>query len=237
VLAGGDGTMTRAVDALAHGATVLGVVPAGTGNSFAQSLGIPPHDLDAALDVIAGGRVATIDLGVVNDTYFANFATVGISSRIADATQHRWKALFGLAGYAIGAVRPLLRHRGFEATLRWKGGKLRLRTQDIIVANGRYFGFTPVSEEASLVSGRLTLYTTDDASTLGALRTYLAFGLDAQTKLPGAHVVNAERIVVRAHPKQGINVDGAPLGKTPARFAVARRALRVFVPSGGVPRG
>jgi YegS/Rv2252/BmrU family lipid kinase len=237
VVAGGDGTMTRTVDVLAHRETILGVIPAGTGNSFAQSLGIPIDDLDAALDVIAGGTVARIDLGVVNGTHFANFATVGLSSQIADRTPHRWKSLFGSLAYGLAAAVPLLRHRGFHAAIRWDEGKLALQTQDVIVANGRFFGPAAVTPEASLVDRRLALYTTANASTLGALRTYVALGMDVHVKLSDAHVVNARTITVRARPKQCINIDGAILGSTPARFSVAPRALRVFVPAGGVRRG
>lgn len=237
VVGGGDGTLTRAVGALAHRSTILGVLPLGTGNSFARSLRVPVNDLDAALDVVAAGRIATIDVGVVNGTYFANFATIGVSTSIAAATTHGAKALFGMAGYVLAALRPLLRHRGFHASIRWDGGELALHTQDIILANGRDYGGTPITPDATLDDGKLTLYTTENDSTLGVLRTYLAIGIGAQTKLADAHVVNADRFEIHAKPKQCINIDGHVLGCTPARFHIARRALRVFVPGGGIARG
>lgn len=236
LVGGGDGTMTHAVNALTHRQTILGVLPMGTGNSFAQSLGLSPHDLDAALDTIAAGHVATVDVGVVNGTYFANFATIGLSSEIAGRTPHTWKGVFGVAAYALAAAVPLLRHRGFRAKIRWDGGRLAIRTQDIIVASGRFFGKTPLTPEASLMSGKLSLFTTEDASTLGALRTYLAIGINHQTTLSDAHVVNAEAIDVRTNAKQWISIDGSLLERTPARFRVAHAALRVFIPRSGVPR-
>jgi diacylglycerol kinase (ATP) len=237
VAGGGDGTMAHAVDALANRKTVLGVLPLGTGNSFAQSIGLDPHDLDAAVGVIARGCVERIDLGCVNGTHFANFATIGLSSDIAGATPTAVKRWSGTLAYALAAVRPLLSHAAFRARVRWKGGRLEVRTQDIIVANGRYFGTTPVSPEATIVDGLLTLYTTDDPSRIGALRTYLAFGMHDQAKVRHAHVVNAPAFEIRTRAKQTISVDGSLLEKTPARFSVAREALRVFVPERGVARG
>ena len=234
---GGDGTMARAVDALAHRKTVLGVLPLGTGNSFAQSLGLDAHDLEAAVGVIARGRVERIDLGRVNGTYFANFATIGLSSEIADRTLRPVKRWTGLLAYALAAVKPLLRHAPFRARVRWKGGRLDVRTQDIIVANGRYFGSAPVSPQASLVDGRLALYTTDDSSRFGAVRTYVAFGMHEQARAAGAHVVNAAKFEIRTRPKQLISIDGSALEKTPARVRVVREALRVFVPERGVAQG
>src|SRR5579884_960207 len=70
IVIGGDGTQTAAVAELAHTKCTLGVIPAGTGNSFAYSLGIK-DDLDTAIDAIANGREISVDVGVVNGTYFA----------------------------------------------------------------------------------------------------------------------------------------------------------------------
>jgi YegS/Rv2252/BmrU family lipid kinase len=237
IAGGGDGTLAHAVDALAHSDTVLGVLPLGTGNSFAQSLGLDAHDIEAAVGVIARGNVGRIDLGRVNGTHFANFATIGISSEIADATQTTVKRWAGPLAYALAAIRLLLTHRSFRARIRWKGGELEVRTQDIIVANGRFFGSTPVAPGASLTDGRLALYTRDDASRAGALRTYLAFGTHTQATLVGAHVVNAPRFDIRTRAKQKISIDGSLLEMTPARFRVERAALRVFLPENGVARG
>ena len=237
LVGGGDGTMAYAVDALAHRDSVLGVLPLGTGNSFVRSLGFDPDDLETAVAAVARGTVARIDLGRVNGTYFANFATIGLSSEIAAATPRATKSRSGPLAYAFAAVGPLFAHRAFRARIRWRGGRLDLRTEDIIVANGRFFGSTPVTADASLVDGRLALFTTDDPSRFGALRTYLAFGLHRQESLRGAHAVSAAKFEIRTRARQRICIDGAPLGKTPARFRVAREALRVYVPEAGVARG
>ncbi len=237
VVGGGDGTMTRAVDALANRRSVMGLLPFGTGNSFAQSLGIPTGDLDAAVGVIAHGHAERVDLGVVNGTHFANFATIGLSSEIANATPRLLKKFTGAVAYALAGIRPILTHRAFRARIRWKGGRLDVRTQDIIVANGRFFGNTPVTPDATIVDGRLHLFTADGASAFDALRTFVALGRGLQAALPDAHVVTARAFTIRARERQPIAIDGDLLARTPARFTVARQALRVFVPETGVAHG
>lgn len=229
VVGGGDGTMAHAVDVLAHCKTTLGVLPLGTGNSFARSLGLPLDDIDAAVAVIARGERRRVDLGRVNGTYFANFATIGLSSQIAGATATSAKGWLGNLAYALSAIGPIVRHGAFRARIRWADGKLALRTQDIIVANGRYFGATPLAVDASLTDGKLTLFTVADPSRLGALRTYLALGTDQHAKLANAHLIAAPAFRIRARPRQLISIDGSLLEKTPARFRVAPGALRVFV--------
>jgi diacylglycerol kinase (ATP) len=237
VVGGGDGTMTHAVNELAHRESVMGVLPFGTGNSFAQTLGLPLDDVAAAVAVIARGHVEHVDLGRVNGTYFANFATIGLSSVIAGATPRLLKRITGPLAYALAGIRPMLTHRAFRARIRWKEGRLDVRTQDIIVANGRFYGHTPVAPEATIDDGRLHLFTTDNASTLGAARTYLAIGRGLQARLPDAHVVTARSFKIRTRTRQTIAIDGSPLEKTPAHFTVARNALRVFVPESGVAHG
>jgi len=237
LVGGGDGTMTHAVNELAKRRSVLGVLPFGTGNSFAQSLGLPLHDLDAALAVIARGHVECIDVGVVNGTYFANFATVGLSSEIAAATPRGLKKVAGAVAYGLASIRPMLTHRAFRARIDWSGGRLEVTTQDIIVANGRFYGDTPVAPDATIVDGRLHLFTTDNGSALGAARTYIALGRGEHARLPDAHLLTARAFTVRTRKRQPIAIDGSPLEKTPARFRVARAALRVFVPEAGVAHG
>jgi YegS/Rv2252/BmrU family lipid kinase len=237
LVGGGDGTMTHAVNALAKSESVMGVLPFGTGNSFAQSLGIPLHDLDAAVAVIARGNVQRIDLGLVNGTYFANFATIGLSSEIAASTPRILKKLAGAVAYGLASIKPMLTHRAFRAKIDWKGGRLTVTTQDIIVANGRFYGDTPVAPDATIVDGRLHLFTTDNGSSLAAARTYIALGRGMQARLPDAHVVTARAFTIRTRRRQPIAIDGSPLQKTPARFRVAREALRVFVPEDGVAHG
>jgi diacylglycerol kinase (ATP) len=237
VVGGGDGTMTHAVDLLAHHESVMGVLPFGTGNSFAQSLGIPLNDLEAAVAVIARGHVQLVDLGVVNGTHFANFATIGLSSVIAGETPRLLKKITGGIAYGLASIGPMLTHRAFDARITWKGGRLDVRTQDIIVANGRFYGDTPVTPDATIVDGRLHLFTTDNASALAAARTYIALGRGVQARLPDAHVVTATAFSVKTRKRQTIAIDGSPLEKTPAKFRVAPAALRVFVPETGVAHG
>jgi diacylglycerol kinase (ATP) len=226
---GGDGSMTCAANALAHHRSALGVLPLGTGNSFARTLGLT-GEVEEAVAVIATGQIAAVDLGVVNGTYFANFATVGFPAEVAAASSNAVKRIVGVLAYIVGAVRPFIRHRPFRAKVRWDGGGMSLRTHQIVVASGRFFGRTPLTPDASITSGKLTFFTTTGVSHAELVRSYLALSLGKQNALPDAHSFMADRITVRARPKQRISIDGEPFGNTPARFTVAVNALRVTVP-------
>ena len=229
VVGGGDGSMASAVDVLAHAETILGVLPLGTGNSFAQTLSIPT-ELEQAVDVIAAGRAARVDLGCANGRYFANFATVGLSAEIADNAPHALKRFIGPAAYLAGGIVPFFRHGAFRAKINYDGKKRTIATHQIVVASGRYFGRAPVTPDASIRSGSLALFTTTGISRVALARMYVSFWFGLQTRLPDAVALSARAIEIRASPKQLVSIDGNPLGKTPVAFRVAPAALRVFVP-------
>ena len=230
IVGGGDGSQTTAVDELAGSETALGVLPLGTGNSFALTLGVG-EDLDRALDIIAAQRVVRVDLGVVNGTHFANFATIGLSAEIAANASHRLKAIAGPIAYVFGAFAPLFRHRPFRARIRAGREKYKIETRQIVIANGRYFGKQPIAPDASIVDEHLALFTTTGLSHAEIARTYLAMGLGVQDRLPDAIELRARAITVKAKPPQRVSIDGNMLGRTPAKFSVAPRALRVCVPA------
>jgi diacylglycerol kinase (ATP) len=228
VVGGGDGSMTTAADVLAKRDTVLGVLPLGTGNSFARTIGLDDH-LSPAIDAIARHRVERVDLGLVNGTYFANFATIGLSAEIALATKRSLKRAIGAAAYVVAGLEPFARAEPFRANVRWDDGEEKLETQQIVIASGRYFGHQPIAPEASAVDHHLAFFTTTGLSHVDIVRTYLALGLGVQDKLPDALAFSARNIRIKAKPRQLISVDGNPLGETPAHFSIVPRALNVIV--------
>jgi diacylglycerol kinase (ATP) len=226
VLIGGDGTQTIGAHEIAHSGTVLAVVPAGTGNSFAESLGI--DSVEAAYDAIAGGRVERVDVGVVNGRRFANFATIGLASVIAKETPRWLKHAMGPIAYGLSAAGPLLKHRPFRASVKWKKNHLKIETQQILVVNGRMFGHTPITPESTLTDGMLTFFATERTHPLDAIRTYASFLVHAQTRIPEAHYFRAKKLTIETSRKALVSVDGSALCKTPATFAVEPRALSVI---------
>lgn len=228
VVIGGDGTQTAAVAELVHTDSIMAVVPAGTGNSFAYTLGI--KDVEAAIDAIVNGKEIRVDVGIVNGTYFANFAIVGIIADAANQTPHGLKKIFGFLAYGATALLTFLREKPFEMHVKWKKQNLKIVTHQAIVTSGRYFGRQPVTPYANSRDGELAFFAAAGSSIPDALKTNAALLCGDQTELDRAHYFSAPQITVVAKPKQRINIDGHGIGKTPAKFSVAPRALRVLVP-------
>ena len=124
VVAGGDGSIHEAVNGIvrAGGATHLGVIPTGTGNDFAKASGIPldwRHALAALCRRLADGEPASsIDVGRMNDRYFANGAGVGFDAKVTRIARSYRVPLGDLVyllaifrGMADGIATPALRIR------------------------------------------------------------------------------------------------------------------------------
>jgi diacylglycerol kinase family enzyme len=82
IVGGGDGTLNTAAPALLETGLPLGILPLGTGNDLARTLGIDPDPV-AAAGLIVAGNTRTIDLGEVNGHPFFNVASIGFSAELA----------------------------------------------------------------------------------------------------------------------------------------------------------
>lgn len=229
VVIGGDGTQTAAVAELAHKNAVMAVIPAGTGNSFAFSLGIK-DDIEAAIDTIADGKEIRVDVGIVNGTYFANFSTIGLIAKAANRTPRGLKKVIGPVAYGVAALGTFFHDKPFELRVKWKKNDLKIETHQAIVASGRYFGWQPLTPHANLRSGELAFFAAAGSSVSDVLKTNAALLRGDHTDLEHAHYFSAPRITIRTKPKTALNIDGHALGKTPAKFSIAPKALRVMVP-------
>jgi diacylglycerol kinase (ATP) len=88
LVAGGDGTVSRAGGVLARLGLPLGILPGGTANDLARTLGIPADPSQTA-KVILGGHRRRIDLATVNGHPFFNVASIGLSAELADSVDRR----------------------------------------------------------------------------------------------------------------------------------------------------
>jgi YegS/Rv2252/BmrU family lipid kinase len=231
VLASGDGTLSQVVGRLAHRDTVLGVLPTGTTNNFARTLGIPV-DLDGALDVLAGGTVADVDLGTLDGRHFANVAALGISVTIAQSVPDGLKRLLGRAAYALQGVRSLVQHRAIEVTVETDQGDFSYGTHELIVANGRFHAGTLIAADVSADDHHLVVFHLGDRRRAALLRSLVLFALHRPRTLREGNFVRVQRARVTATPPQPLEVDGELRGRTPVEFGVDREALKVLVPAG-----
>ncbi len=163
VVGGGDGTVSRVAGALAYQDTVLGLLPLGTTNNFARNVGIP-SDLPSAVEVIVNGKVADVDLGRAGDRLFTNVAGIGLSADVAAAVSPKVKHVLGRTAYTLSGAAELRRHQAFTADVQTETTSLRVRTRQLVVANGGFHGGTRIGDDVVLDDRKLGLFWLGNAS-------------------------------------------------------------------------
>jgi diacylglycerol kinase (ATP) len=235
VVGGGDGTLSAAAGELAGRDVSFGVLPLGTGNDFARSVGIP-RDLASACRVITAGSERRVDLGVSDGRAFLNAASIGLSSAITRRLSPNLKRRLGRGAFAVSAATEAINHRPFRAELEIDGVGHTFELHQVVVANGRYHGGGQlVAPSARHDDRRLDVYVIQpsegrvhDLWTLFRVGVLLVRGRHLEH--PAVTHFRARRVRLDADPTQEVDVDGELLGETPVEFGVRPAALRVLVP-------
>ena len=230
VVGGGDGTLNAAAFGVIETGLPLGILPMGTANDLARTLGIP-FDLDGAVRVIAQGKTRRIDLGIVNGQPFFNVASLGLSAELAQKLTRDIKRRFGRLGYALVALKVLAQARPFRATITSDTESVRVRTLQIAVGNGRFYGGgNAVQRDAAIDDEHLDLYSLE-------LKRAWKLALMARSFRYGEHgawdevrAVRAKEFDIRTRRPRPINADGEIVTYTPAHFSIKPSAVTVFAP-------
>ena len=230
MIGGGDGTISAALPALLRLGKPLAVLPLGTANDFARTLGVPA-DAMAAAETALGGREHRIDVGSVNGRPFINVASVGLAAKVTEEQSKRLKRRWRVLSYLISlwraawAARPFYLEIDLDGAPAWSGA-----VYQVSVGNGRFHGggFT-VSDHAALDDGKFDLYLVRPGAAwqLLAAATHLKFGFAKPDLLKRG---SATRVTLRTATPRQINVDGELDATTPATFELIPAALTVIVP-------
>ncbi|HZB62641.1 MAG TPA: lipid kinase [Microvirga sp.] len=230
IVGGGDGTLNAAAFGVIEAGLPLGILPLGTANDLARTLDIP-SDLDGAAKVIAEGRTRNIDLGIVNGQPFFNVASIGLSAELAQQLTTEIKRRFGRLGYGLVAMKVLVQARPFRATIVSESETARVRTLQIAVGNGRFYGGgNAVEKDAAIDDQNLDLYSLE-------LERAWKLALMARSFRYGEHgawsevrAIRAKEFDIRTRRPRPVNADGEIVTQTPAHFSIRPRAVRVFAP-------
>ncbi len=236
VVAGGDGTFNCALNAFdyRYDSICWGLIPAGTGNDLARTLGIPNDPLDA-LEVALGDKTTDIDVGIARgegtERLFINACMGGFPVKVDEKTNEDMKERFGPFAFWIAGARAAAKLERARVAM---NGKELDDCVAVGVGNGKTTGGgIEVFPEADPADGVL------DACAVAIPRPTSAAKLIPRL-LRGTHEgideVATERgptVVVESDPPIELNVDGDRVGlKTPVTFEVASK-LTIAVPDTG----
>lgn len=229
---GGDGTAMDVIGALAGKGPPVGILPGGTGNLLARSLGIP-LTVRAAVRALANGREARIDLGQLGDGRLFGIGTgVGVDATMIAETSVWLKRRLGVLSYVIVGLRSLLRFDAFQVSGTVDGVPFEKRASAILVANfGTMFRHLLTLGDGILHDdGVLNVCIFSPSTNADAARiTYKMIRRDFSPD-PCMSYLSGREIEITTVPRRAVQADGELAGSTPISVRVLPGAGRLLLP-------
>ena len=230
VVCGGDGTISAVARALAGTRATLGIIPTGTQNNTALSLGIPA-DIPAAIAILRTGQRIKVDVGMAEcghrTTPFLEVCSVGLVSTLfpsVDDIQHGNLGRIGDFLTTLAASPPAEIHLVLD-----NQQEIRNLGHVVLVSNMPYIGLHyQVGKAASFKDGLLDVLFFADLSKLDLLGyVFQGVGID-QPEDPRIQHFHVRQVEIDTHPAMPVMADGNALGEGLVRIRVQRHALTVM---------
>ena len=229
---GGDGMVQRCIDVLAGSKARLAIIPAGTANLFATSLGIP-KDIEQAVGIGLHGEHRKLDVGTFNGERFGVMAGAGFDAAMIRDADGGLKERFGRVAY-VWTGSENLRSKPFRAKIEvdgvgWYSGKASC----ILLGNiGELFGGVEVFDDARPDDGQLELGVVTAEGLLEWGRMLARTAVGSAAKSPFTQTTKARKVKVKLDRKVLYELDGGERDKVKSfKVKVEAGALTVCVPA------
>lgn len=229
IVGGGDGSLSGVVDEFVGTDCVFAILPLGTANSSARTLGVP-LDLEGAIDVIAHGERRRIDLGMIDQDYFVNAASLGLSPIIGETVPDNLKRYLGRFGYLFWAIKCLAAFRPFKLILDDGANKHILWSTEVRILNGPYHGGLELSDNAKVDSGQILIQAVVGKSKWKLAWDWYAKAFKLRDRNANAREFIGPSFLLETRPKLKISIDGEVLAATPVQVRIATQAIEVACP-------
>jgi diacylglycerol kinase (ATP) len=210
VAVGGDGTCGRIANAILRSAAQcrLAVVPAGTGNDFAKTLGMNKYSPAQVAELVVRGDATQIDVGLADGHYFLNSCGFGFDASVLEATS-RVRFLKGDAVYIYSALRQLFTYRGIEVSVTGATGVKSGSMLMVTVSNGRWLGGAfKIAPQASVLDGKLDACFLGDSTVLRRAKLFLGAMRGTHIGMPSVTAAGVQDLTLTFPESPLMEIDG-----------------------------
>ena len=236
VAVGGDGQAAAVAAGLVGTDASFALLPAGSANDYARSLGMPRGNVAGAVGVIAAGRTARVDTLKVRvagrERHFLNVVGTGFDAAVAGRAE-RIPLLRGAGRYVLAIIAELPRFEAATVTLTVDGATRELRAMMVAIANGTsYGGGMRVAPTATLTSGVLEICVVGEVSKPEFLRAFPRVFRGTHVTHPAVTMLSGREVRIEADRPLRLIGDGEWFGELPATVTVDPASLSVVVGPG-----
>jgi diacylglycerol kinase (ATP) len=246
ICVGGDGSLNETVNGLMQAAggkpanIKLGLLPAGTGNDFARSMGVS-YDISLLKECILKDKCKAVDVGIAAiktaggqtlNRYFINIMDIGIGGYISQKISGSSKPLGPFITYQWAIINALLRYKNQPVNIKADTFNHSGRIMSFIMANGKYFGGgLGISPEADLHDGQFSTVIIGDISMLDYLKNQARVRRCEKLTHPELKYINASQIEIDSPGSPlPVDMDGEFAGFTPLQLNILPGAVNFICP-------
>ncbi|GAC1347321.1 MAG: diacylglycerol kinase family lipid kinase [Ktedonobacteraceae bacterium] len=237
IAAGGDGTIHAVASALIGRESTLGIIPLGTMNNLAYSLGIP-LPVEAACAIVARGETHTIDVGRINGQFFIEVAGIGLEAALFPAAEEiKQSGILSIVRGVIGGLFTLFSFQTTKFKISFNNTKRRRYDAiQVTVCNAPYYGaHFQVAPNILMDDGELDVVIYKNFSKLEYIQHAISISQGRREFQPKITHRRVKSVRISTNRPMEIHADGLPYGHTPARIMITPGALRVRTPTINAP--
>lgn len=235
VACGGDGTVNEVIEGImkSERKIPISILPSGTVNDFASYLGIPKNSHDY-FQMIKNENVMSVDVGKLNNEYFANVAAGGILANIGHQVDIESKTMFGRLAYYFEGVREITQD-GFNP----KPFRVRIASDEytneeeillFIVSNSSSIGgFKKLVPEANINDGLLDVMIIRKSAITDLANIFFNILSGEHINHPNIKYFKTKSIAIDSDSDIDVDMDGEYGGKLPATFQAVPKAIKILV--------
>lgn len=230
ICVGGDGLVHDLLPALLRHSLPLLVVPAGTGNDFARTMGLQGRRLSTLLELPIRTKSLPIDLGLISHSGqqipFIQVLSTGFDA-VVNQRANNFKIVKGKVKYIVAVLQKVWRFHALDFEISIDGVTQRRRAMLVAVANGSsYGGGMQIAPHAKNDDGYLDVMIVEELSPLQLLLVFPRVFLGSHVKHPKVHFVSGREIHISA-PTMAF-ADGERISQLPIGVSLSTQTLQVF---------
>jgi len=231
VAVGGDGSINEVARGLIGSETILGILPAGSGNGFSMHLGIGRNP-EKAIEHLKNGKILKMDTCCVNNIPFVNLAGVGFDANVA--RRIKGSTLRGFKGYLTYSLKEAIDYQMQDFELEIDGQKINRKCFSIAIANAPMYGYGfVVAPSAKLNDGLLEVMILKAASKWRYIFEGWRFLNSSLNESNLSERFAAKKVVIRAKKMPlAVHFDGESIlvEKEDLVFEIVEKSLRLMIP-------
>jgi len=231
IVCGGDGTINEALHALVDSDVKLGVLPLGTGNDFARTLGIK-EDLDFACNVLRDEKVRKVDLVKVNgNKYYGSVGGIGFDAEVASWANRYKRFAPGATIYLLAILAKLFTYKFKKVVIAHDTGKHTGEILMVAIGNSEWYGGgINITPTALMDDGVLDICIVQKINKLKLLLFFPSVLKGTHTRFSEVKLYRTKKISISSETPLQLLGDGEILGETPVSLEVMPQALNIIAP-------